>query len=139
MLICLCFLFCIGILNGTSSRSLHSPPVAFEEIERRVSGPLPFSHLHNQQLSSIAHHQNPSFVQSEPSTRDGSLPGDTADLMARPMSSSQSVPYRHKTLPPICPQQQQQQRRNGSIPSSNKAEQLLENQRRIARLIKHIK
>jgi hypothetical protein len=42
-------------------------------------------------------------------------------------------------LPPICPQQQQQQRRNGSIPSSNKAEQLLENQRRIARLIKHIK
>ncbi len=56
------------------------------------------------------------------------------------MSSSHTVPYRHKTLPPIYPQQpQQQQRRNGSLPPANKADQLLENQRRIARLIKHIK
>ncbi len=59
--------------------------------------------------------------------------------MARPMSSSHTVPYRHKPLPPIYPQQQQQQRRNGSLPPANKADQLLENQRRIARLIKHIK
>jgi hypothetical protein len=130
------------VLNGTASRSLHSPPVAFEEIERRVSGPLPFSHSQNQQYSSISHHQNPSFAQSEPSTRDSSIPGDAADLMARPMSSSHHVPYRHKTLPPIHPPQQQQQqqlRRNGSVPSSNKSEQLMENQRRIARFIKHIK
>jgi len=127
------------VINGTASRSLHSPPIAFQDIERRVSGPLPFSHSQNQPISSIAHHQNSSFVRSEPSTRDSSLPGDTADLMARPMSSSHTVPYRHKPLPPIYPQQQQQQRRNGSLPSANKAEQLLENQRRIARLIKHIK
>ncbi|CAF0764701.1 unnamed protein product [Rotaria sp. Silwood1] len=126
-----------GVLNGKTDRSLHSPPVAFEEIERRISGPLPFSHSQNQQYSSIVHNQNTSFIQSEPSTHDNSLPGDTADLMARPMSSSHSVPYRHKTLPPIYPQQQQ--RRNGSIPSTNKTEQLLENQRRIARFIKHIK
>ncbi|CAF2941831.1 unnamed protein product [Rotaria sp. Silwood2] len=131
-----------GVLNGKTGRSLHSPPVAFEEIERRVSGPSLFSHSQNQPYSSIAHNQNSSFVQSEPSTRDNSLPGDAADLMARPMSSSHSVPYRHKTLPPIYPpppQQQQQQRRNGSVPSTNKAEQLLENQQRIARFIKHIK
>ncbi len=127
------------MLNGTASRSLHSPPVAFEEIERRVSGPLPFSHTQSQQFSTITPHQHPSFVQSEPSTHDGSLPGDTADLMARPMSSSHTVPYRHKPLPPIHPQQSQQQRRNGSVPSSNKAEQLMANQRRIARFIKHIK
>lgn len=108
--------------------------MAFEEIERRVTGPLPYTH------SSIGHHQNSSFVQSEPSTRDGSLPGDAADLMARPMSSTHHTPYRHKTLPPIYPTQQQQQpRRNGSVPSSNKTEQLMENQRRIARFIKHIK
>ena len=131
-------LLCIGILNGTANRSLHSPPVAFEEIERRVSGPLPLSHSQNQPLSSIAHHKNSSYPQSEPPTRDSSLPGDAADLMARPMSSTHNVPYRHKTLPPIHPQQQQQ-RRNGNVPSSNKSEQLIENQRRIARFIKHIK
>ncbi len=123
--------FCLGVLNGTASRSLHSPPVAFEEIERRVSGPIPFSHTQSQQFSSV--------VQSEPPTRDSSLPGDAADLLARPMSSAHNIPYRHKTLPPIYPQQQQQQRRNGSVPSPNKGEQLLENQRRIARFIKHIK
>ena len=33
------FVFYLGVLNGIASRSLHSPPVAFEEIERRVSGP----------------------------------------------------------------------------------------------------
>jgi len=61
--------------------------------------------------------------------------------MARPMSSSYKVPYRHRTLPPIYPppQQQQQQQRRGSVSSSNKAEQLIENQRRIARFIKNIK
>jgi hypothetical protein len=126
----------IGVLNGTVSRSLHSPPVAFEEIERRVTGPLPLSHSQNHQSSSIAHKRNPSSVQSEPPTRDSSLPGDAADLMARPMSSALNVPYRHKTLPPIYPQQQH---RNGSVPTSNKSDQLLENQRRIARFIKHIK
>lgn len=120
-----------GVLNGTASRALHSPPVAFEEIERRVSGPLPYAYASNQ--------QNPFFAQSEPPTRDSSLPGDAADLMARPISSTQSVPYRHKTLPPIQPQNQQQIRRNGSVPAPNKADQLLENQRRIARFIKHIK
>jgi hypothetical protein len=125
--------FCIGVLNGTVSRSLHSPPVAFEEIERRVSGPLPFSHTQSQQFSTINPQQHPSSVHS---TRDGSLPGDTADLMARPMSSAQTVPYRHKPLPPIHPQPQ---RRNGSVPSSNKADELMANQRRIARFIKHIK
>ena len=130
------FFVYIGVLNGTTSRSLHSPPVAFEEIERRVAGPLLFSHSQNQQTSSISHKKNPSFAQSEPPSRDSSLPGDAADLMARPMSSSHTVPYRHKTLPPICPPQQ---RRNGSISSSNKADQLIENQRRIARFIKHIK
>ncbi|CAF0992035.1 unnamed protein product [Rotaria sordida] len=130
-----------GVLSGKTGRSLHSPPVAFEEIERRVSGPLPISHQQNQQYPSIVHNQNSSFVQSEPSTRDNTLPGDTADLMARPMSSSYGVSYRHKPLPPINPQQlqQQQQGRRGSVPSTNKAEQLLENQRRIARFIKHIK
>ena len=59
--------------------------------------------------------------------------------MARPMSSSYKVPYRHKTLPPIYPPPQQQQQRRGSVSSSNKAEQLIENQRRIARFIKNIK
>ena len=123
------------MLTGTASRSLHSPPVAFEEIERRVSGPLLFSHTQNQPLSSIAQHKNPSFIQSEPPSRDSSIHGDAADMTARPMSSAHNVPYRHKTLPPIHPQQ----RRNGSGPTSNKSDQLLENQRRIARFIKHIK
>ncbi len=126
------------MLNGTASRSLHSPPVAFEEIERRVSGPLPYSHTQSQQFSTIPPHQRHSSTQSERSIHDGSLPGDTADLMARPMSSSHTVPYRHKPLPPIHPQPQQQ-RRNGNVPSSNKAEELMANQRRIARFIKHIK
>jgi hypothetical protein len=60
--------------------------------------------------------------------------------MARPMSSSHNVQYRHKTLPPIrVSQQQQKQGRKSNIPSSSKTDQLLENQRRITRLIKHIK
>ena len=126
-----------GILNGTAARSLHSPPVAFEEIERRVSGPLQYPHTQSQQYFSSHSHQRPSVAPSEPSTRDGSLPGDVADLTARPMSAAHTVPYRHKALPPIQPQQQQ--RRNGSVPSSNKSDQLIENRRRIARLIKHIK
>ncbi|UJR35192.1 hypothetical protein I4U23_027959 [Adineta vaga] len=125
-----------GVLTGTAGRSLHSPPVAFEEIERRVNAPLPLSHPQNQQLGSIVHHKNSSFIQSEPPSRDSSIHGDAADMTARPISSAQNVPYRHKTLPPIHPQQQ---RRNGSVPSSNKADQLLENQRRIARFIKNIK
>jgi len=57
--------------------------------------------------------------------------------MARPRSSSQNVPYRSKALPPII--RSQPQRRNGNVLSSNKSEQLLENQRRISRFIKHIK
>ena len=122
--------------TGTGSRSLHSPPVAFEEIERRVSGPLPLSHAHtqSQQFSTIIPPRHPPSVQSD--TRDGSLPGDAADLMARPLSSTHNAPYRHKPLPPI---HAQQQRRNGSVPSSNKTEELMANQRRIARFIKHIK
>jgi hypothetical protein len=60
--------------------------------------------------------------------------------MARPMSTSQNVQYRYKALPPINSQQQQQrQQRNRNIPSSNKSDQLFENQRRISRFIKHIK
>ena len=132
-------LFCFhkGVLNGKGNRSLHSPPVAFEEIERRVSGPLPLSRSQNRSSSSTGHDKNPSCIFSEPPTHDGSLPEDTADLIARPISSSSlSVPYRHKTLPPINPQQQ---RRNSNVPLSNKAEQLIQNQQRIARLIKHIK
>jgi hypothetical protein len=125
--------FGIGILNGTVSRSLHSPPVAFEEIEKRVSGPLPYS--------SQRQHRNKitSFVQSEPTQRDSSIPGDAADLTARPMSSNQNAQYRYKALPPIHSQQQQKQRRNGNVPSSNRSDQLLDNQRRISRFIKHIK
>jgi hypothetical protein len=55
------------------------------------------------------------------------------------MTSSRNIPYRSKALPPIIRSQQQKQNRNGNISSSNKSEQLLENQRRIARFIKHIK
>ncbi len=56
------------------------------------------------------------------------------------MSTSQNVQYRYKALPPINSQQQQQrQQRNRNIPSSNKSDQLFENQRRISRFIKHIK
>ncbi|CAF2796492.1 unnamed protein product [Rotaria sp. Silwood2] len=124
-----------SVLNGTVSRSLHSPPVAFEELEKRVSEPLSYSQNY---------HRNkiPSCIQSEPTKHDNSMPSDVADSIARPMSSSKNVPYRYKALPPIQQQQQQQlqkQRRNGNIVSSNKSEQLLETQRRIARFIKHIK
>jgi hypothetical protein len=116
------------VLNGTASRSLHSPPVAFEEIEKRVTGPLPYS-------------QNTfsSFIKSEPITRDNSIPGDVAEVMARPMSSYQHTPYRSKALPPIARSQERKSRRSGNNLSSNKTDQLLENQRRIARFIKHIK
>ncbi len=124
--------FWIGVLNGTASRSLHSPPIAFEDIEKRVSAPLPYSQ--NQHRNKI-----PSFIQSEPIIRDNSIPGEAADLTARPMTSSRNIPYRSKALPPIIRSQQQKQNRNGNISSSNKSEQLLENQRRIARFIKHIK
>ncbi len=72
-------------------------------------------------------------------TRDNSIPGDIADVIARPMSSSQHVPYRSKALPPINRSQEQRFRRNGNNSSSNKSDHLLENQRRIARFIKHIK
>jgi hypothetical protein len=55
------------------------------------------------------------------------------------MSSNQNAQYRYKALPPIHSQQQQKQRRNGNVPSSNRSDQLLDNQRRISRFIKHIK
>jgi hypothetical protein len=116
--------FFIGVLNGTASRSLHSPPVAFEDIEKSVIAPLPYS---QNKLSS--------FIKSEPMTRDNSIPGDVADVMARQISSSQHVPYRSKALPPINRSHEQKSHRNGN----NKSDQLLENQRRIARFIKHIK
>lgn len=73
----------LGVLNGSASRSLHSPSVALEDMARRVSAPLPLS---------------------------------------RPPS-----------LPPI------EDRRNGSGSTSTKAEQLFQNQQRIARLMKHLK
>lgn len=121
---------CLGVLNG---RSLHSPPMAFEEIERRVPAPLPFTQRENR-------NKIPSFVQSEPLTRDSSLPGgDAADTTARALSSNQQIPQRGKALPPIIRSQQPRQRRNGHLLSSTKSDQLLENQRRIARFIKHIK
>jgi hypothetical protein len=124
--------FRLGVLNGTASRSLHSPPVAFDEIEKRVTAPLPYTQ--NPHRNKI-----PSFAQSEPITRGNSIPSDAADLAARPMSSSQNVPYRSKALPPIIRSQQQKPRRNENVLSSSKSGQLLENQRRIVRLIKHIK
>ncbi|CAF0895169.1 unnamed protein product [Rotaria sp. Silwood1] len=122
-----------GVLNGTVSRSLHSPPVAFEELEKRVSEPLSYSQNY---------HPNkiPSCIQSEPTKRDNSVSGNVADSIARPMSTSKNIPYRYNALPPIQQQQQQQkQRRNGNILASNKSGQLIENQRRIARFIKHVK
>ena len=122
-------LLCLGVLNG---RSLHSPPVAFEEIERRVPAPLPLTQRQNR-------NKIPSFVQSEPLTRDSSLPDDAADNTARALSSNQHVPYRGKALPPIIRSHQPRQRQNGHLLSSTKSDQLLENQRRIARFIKHIK
>ena len=125
---------CLGVLNGHVARSLHSPPVAFEDIERRVNGPLPYSQVSSQQRQKFS-----PFVHSEPGTRDSSIPGDAADLLARPMSSTHNAQYRLKTLPPIQSQATQQQRPKGLSPSSNKADQLLANQRRIARFIKHIK
>ncbi|UJR10636.1 hypothetical protein I4U23_014832 [Adineta vaga] len=119
-----------GILNNTASRSLHSPPIAFEEIEKRVTAPL-------------SYHQNdrPPFTQSEPTAYNHSIPDDAAiaaDLSARPMSSSQNIQNRYKALPPIQ-SQRQKQRRNQYMLSSNKTEQLLQNQRRIVRFIKHMK
>ncbi|CAF3576825.1 unnamed protein product [Rotaria sordida] len=122
-----------SVLNGTVSRPLHSPPVAFEELEKRVSEPLSYSQNYH-------HNKIPSGIQSEPIVRDNSIPNDVADSTARPISSSKNIPHRYKALPPIQQQQQQQrQRRNGNITSSNKSEQLLANQRRISRFIKHIK
>ena len=116
------------MLNG---RSLHSPPVAFEEIEKRVPAPLPFTQRDQNKL--------PSFARSEPLTHDSSLPGDAADLMARPMSSNQHVPSHSKPLPPIIRGHPGRQRRNAHLLASNKSNQLLENQRRITRFIKNIK
>ena len=59
------------------------------------------------------------------------------------MSTSKNIPYRSKALPPIIrsqqPQQQKPVRRNGNSTSTNRSDQFLENQRRIARFIKHIK
>lgn len=104
-----------------------------------MNAPLPYSsqNTHRSKL--------PSFIQSEPIQRDNSIPDEAADLTARPIT--QRIPYRSKALPPITrsqqTQQQQQQpskqRRNGNIVVSHKPDPLLENQRRIARFIKHIK
>lgn len=120
--------YSLGVLNG---RSLHSPPVAFEEIEKRVQAPLPFTQRDHNKL--------PSFARSEPLTHDSSLPGDAADLMARPLSSNPKAPIRSKPLPPIIRGHQGRQRRNAHLQASNRADQLLENQRRITRFIKNIK
>ncbi|CAF3575245.1 unnamed protein product [Rotaria socialis] len=124
-----------SVLNGAVSRSLHSPPVAFEELEKRVPAPLSYSQNYRRNKITSIH--------SEPASHDNSsIPNDAADLIARSMPSSQNLSYRYKALPPIHyqqQQQQQQQRRNRNTISSNKSEQLLENQRRIARFIKHIK
>lgn len=107
--------------------------MAFEDIERRANAAQVQTQIHSQQRPKIA-----SIAHSEPPTRDSSLPGDLADLTARPMSSTQNPNYRLRALPPI--QSQNQQSRNRSLPTTlNKAEQLLANQRRIARFIKHIK
>lgn len=133
-------LLLLGVLNGTVSRSLHTPPVAFAEIERRVPAPLPYS-----QAPGLPRPKMPSVSISEVNTRDNSLHGDAADQMARPMSSNYQAQYRLKTLPPIPsqtqqPAQQQSKRRpKGLSPGSSQADQLLANQRRIARFIKHIK
>jgi hypothetical protein len=115
------------------SRSRHSPPIAFDNIERVVNGPLPYSQASNQQRQKV-----PSFVHSEPATRDNSLPGDIADAISRPLSSTRNTQYRSKMLPPIRSQTQQQRLKDVNS-SSIGAEQLLANQRRIARFIKHIK
>lgn len=117
------FRFFLGILNGTTaSRNLHSPPLAFDNIERRVSGPLPFS----------------TNFHSEPASRDGSVAEQTADPSARPMSSNRFGPTRPKALPPIRPQGERR-REELSLSQTNKVEQLAQNKQRIARFIKHIK
>jgi len=56
------------------------------------------------------------------------------------MSASKNAPSRSKVLPPIIRSQPQRSiRRNPNSLSLNRPTQLLENQRRIARFIKHIK
>ena len=80
------------------------------------------------------------YFQSEPTNRNSSIPSDAADLIARSITSNENVPHRYKALPPIHQQSQQSKsRRNANILSTNKPDHLLENQRRIARFIKHIK
>ena len=109
---------------------LHSPPMAFAEIERRVPAPLPFS-----QAPGLQRPKMPSVPPPERDTRDNSVHSDAA----RPLSSSNRHPqYRPKALPPIHAQNQQRRMKglNGSL---TKADQMLANQRRIARFIKHIK
>ena len=109
--------------------------MAFEELEKRVAQPLSYSDNY--------HRGKVPYIQSESTTHDNSIPNDAADLMTKSLSSQKTAPYRYKALPPIHQQQPQQQqpkqRRNGTRTSSNKSEQLIENQRRIAQFIKHIK
>ncbi|CAF1065974.1 unnamed protein product [Adineta steineri] len=122
-----------GVLNGNVSRSLHSPPIAFEEIEKRVTAPIPYSQ--NQR-----HPTMHPFTQSEPTAYNNSLPDDgaIADLTARPISASQNIQNPYKPLPPIY-SQRQKQRRNKQILLSNKTDHLLQNQRRIVRFIRQMK
>jgi len=120
------------VLNGTEARSLHSPPLAFDEIEKRVTAPLAYSQ--SQHL-----HDIPSLIQSEPPASNGSIPDGVADLTARPISASQKIEKFYKTLPPIHSHRQQKQRRNKYVTSSNKSGQVLDTQRRIVRFIKYMK
>jgi hypothetical protein len=126
--------FEIGVLNGTGSRSrsLHSPPLAFDEIEKRVTAPIAYSQSQHR-------HDIPSLIQSEPAASNASIPDGVADLAARPISASQNIEKFYKTLPPIHSHRQQKQRRNKYVTSSNKSGQLLEPQRRIVRFIKYMK
>lgn len=117
--------------------------MAFEQLEKRVSETLPYSQNY--------HRTKIPALQSGTQRHYSSIPSDTADVMARSISSSKKIPYRYKALPPISHQQQtyqqqlqqqqhrQKQRLNGHTVLPNKSEQLIEHQRRIARLIKHIK
>ncbi|CAF3746890.1 unnamed protein product [Adineta steineri] len=122
-----------GVLNGNVSRSLHSPPIAFEEIEKRVTAPIPYSQ--NQRPTNM----HP-FTQSEPTAYNNSLldDGAIADLTARPISASQNLQNPYKPLPPIY-SQRQKQRRNKQILLSNKTDNILQNQRRIVRFIRQMK
>ncbi|CAF1253041.1 unnamed protein product [Adineta ricciae] len=115
-----------GILNPPAARSLHSPPIAFEEIEKRVAAPLPY-----------IQHDRPPFTQSEPTAYNHSIPDENAVAIdsTRP---SENIQNRYKALPPIQ-SQRQKQRRNKYALASNKTEQLLQNQRRIVRFIKQMK